>query len=113
MQTIQTTVIHNSRRRVEVEEPKGTICVYCVYNKNPRSSTFMAEKNRYTFSTNRDVENAKSKGVQGISCHSCRTQHKIEDVEAGPMSILLSDSSMHECYGDEKYEPAGETVTQC
>ena len=106
LQCIFSKVVNNSRI-YEMQEPLDTCRQYVEsFKYKPSLFTFM-KKGRYSFSSAFAARKAKQGGSNLVSCLPCQEQHVISHLESSPICILLSDSTMMDCWKDRSFQPAG------
>ena len=76
------------------------------FDYNPSLFTFM-KNGKFNFSSAYAARKAKQRGSNLVSCLPCNEQHVISHIESSPIRILLSDSTMMDCWKDKSFRPAG------
>ena len=76
------------------------------FDDNPRLCTHL-KNGKFNFSSAYVAKNAKHRGANLVSCLPCNEQHIISHIETSPIRILLSDSTMQDCWRDKSFQPAG------
>ena len=106
LQLIYSKVVENSRI-LEMGEPLDSYRQYVErFDHNPELFTYM-KNGKFNFSSAYAAKKAKQRGANLVSCLPCNEQHVISHIESSPIRILLSDSTMHDCWKDKSVRSAG------